>query len=85
MSGKWLRWAGLGIALGTVALAVVLASRFGGDPTLVDSPLIGQPAPEFELTTLDGRDRVALGDLKGDIVVVNFFASWCLQCRAEHD
>ena len=85
MSGKWLRWAGLGIALGTVVLAVVLASRFGGDPTLVDSPLIGQPAPEFELTTLDGRARVALGDLQGDIVVVNFFASWCLQCRAEHD
>lgn len=85
MSGKWLRWAGLGIALGTVVLAVVLASRFGGDPTLVDSPLIGQPAPEFELTTLDGRDSVALGDLQGDIVVVNFFASWCPQCRAEHD
>ncbi len=84
MSGKWLRWTGLGIALGTVVLAVVLASRFGGDPTLVDSPLIGQPAPEFELMTLDGSDEVALGDLHGDIVVVNFFASWCLQCRAEH-
>jgi cytochrome c biogenesis protein CcmG/thiol:disulfide interchange protein DsbE len=84
MSGRWLRWAGLGIALGTVVLAVVLASRFGGDPALVDSPLIGQPAPEFDLTTLDGSDEVALGDLRGDIVVINFFASWCLQCRAEH-
>jgi cytochrome c biogenesis protein CcmG/thiol:disulfide interchange protein DsbE len=84
MSGRWLRWAGLGIALGTVVLAVVLASRFGGDPALVDSPLIGQPAPKFDLTTLDGSDQVALGDLQGDIVVVNFFASWCLQCRAEH-
>jgi cytochrome c biogenesis protein CcmG/thiol:disulfide interchange protein DsbE len=84
MTGRWLRWTGLGIALGTVVLAVVLASRFGGDPTLVDSPLIGQPAPHFELTTLDGSDEVALGDLQGDIVVVNFFASWCLQCRAEH-
>jgi cytochrome c biogenesis protein CcmG/thiol:disulfide interchange protein DsbE len=84
MSGRWLRWAGLGIALGTVILAVVLASRFGGDPALVDSPLIGQPAPEFDLTTLDGSDQVALEDLRGDIVVINFFASWCLQCRAEH-
>jgi cytochrome c biogenesis protein CcmG/thiol:disulfide interchange protein DsbE len=84
MSGRWLRWTGLGIALGTVVLAVVLASRFGGDPALVDSPLIGQPAPVFELTTLDGSDEVALEDLQGDIVVINFFASWCLQCRAEH-
>ncbi len=84
MSGRWLRWAGLVIALGTVVLAVVLASRFGGDPALVDSPLIGQPAPEFDLTTLDDSDQVALEDLRGDIVVINFFASWCLQCRAEH-
>jgi cytochrome c biogenesis protein CcmG/thiol:disulfide interchange protein DsbE len=84
MSGRWLRWTGLGIAFGTVVLAVVLASRFGSDPGLVDSPLIGQPAPDFELTTLDGSDEVALRDLQGDIVVVNFFASWCLQCRAEH-
>jgi len=84
MTFKWLRWVGLAIALGTVVFAVVLASRFGSDPGLVDSPLIGQPAPEFELTTLDGTDKVALNDLEGDIVVVNFFASWCLQCRAEH-
>ena len=84
MTFKWLRWVGLAIALGTVVFAVVLASRFGSDPGLVDSPLIGQPAPEFELTTLDATDKVALNDLEGDIVVVNFFASWCLQCRAEH-
>jgi cytochrome c biogenesis protein CcmG/thiol:disulfide interchange protein DsbE len=85
MTGRWLRWAGLGIALGTVVLAVVLASRFGSDPALVDSPLIGQPAPKFDLTALDGSYRTALEDLHGDIVVINFFASWCLQCRAEHD
>jgi len=76
---------GLGMALGTVVLAVVLASRFGADPTLVDSPLIGQPAPEFDLSTLDGTATISLADLEGHIVVVNFFASWCLQCRAEHD
>jgi cytochrome c biogenesis protein CcmG/thiol:disulfide interchange protein DsbE len=84
MTVRWLRWVGLTVALGTVVFAVVLASRFGSDPGLVDSPLIGQPAPEFELTTLEGTDTVSLTELKGDIVVVNFFASWCLQCRAEH-
>lgn len=82
MKLKWVGWALVGV---TVVFAVVLASRFGRDPGLVDSPLLDQPAPSFTLETLDGADTVALEDLRGDIVVVNFFASWCLECRNEHD
>ncbi|HWB89098.1 MAG TPA: TlpA disulfide reductase family protein [Acidimicrobiia bacterium] len=85
MSGRWLRWAGYAVALGAVAFAVVLASRFGTDPGLVASPLLGRPAPEFSLAPLDGGEEVTLADLRGDIVVVNFFASWCPECRAEHE
>lgn len=85
MSGRWLRLAGLLVAAATLIFAVVLASRFGTDPGLVESPLIGQPAPEFELPTLDGTDSVTLAQLRGNVVVINFFASWCLQCRDEHD
>ena len=81
---RGLRWAGIGIVAATVVLAVVLASRFGSDPGLIESPLIGQPAPGFTLTTLDGAEEVSLSDLSGNIVVVNFFASWCLECRNEH-
>ena len=84
MSGRWLRWAGYGMSIGTVVLAVVLASRFGTDPGLVQSPLLGQPAPGFQLETLDGEKTVDLASLEGDIVIINFFASWCLQCRSEH-
>jgi cytochrome c biogenesis protein CcmG/thiol:disulfide interchange protein DsbE len=79
-----LRWAAFAAIGATVVLAVVLASRFGGDPGLVESPLIGQPAPGFELDALDGTGSVSLADLEGQIVVVNFFASWCLECRNEH-
>ena len=85
MSGRWLRWAGYLIATGTVVLAVVLASRFGSDPGMVESPLIGQPAPEFDLDSLDETTSVALSDFDGEIVIINFFASWCLECRAEHE
>ncbi|HUF15338.1 MAG TPA: redoxin domain-containing protein [Acidimicrobiia bacterium] len=81
---RGIRWVGYGIALAAVVFAVVLASRFGTDPGLVDSPLLGQPAPMFELPPLEGGETISLGDLEGDIVVVNFFASWCLQCRNEH-
>lgn len=85
MRGKWLRRFGYAIAVGTIVLAVALASRFGTDPGLVESPLIGQQAPEFDLPTLTDEANFKLADSRGDIVVVNFFASWCLQCRAEHD
>ena len=85
MSGRWLRWLGAGVAVATVVFAAVLASRFGADPGLVPSPLIGEPAPGFALPTLDGASTLSLSGLEGDVVVVNFFASWCLQCRAEHD
>lgn len=85
MTGRVLRWTGLAVVGATVVLAVVLASRFGSDPGLVDSPLLGEPAPAFDLAALDGSDGVALSELRGDVVVVNFFASWCLECREEHD
>lgn len=81
---RGIRWVGYAVALAAVAFAVVLASRFGTDPGLVESPLLGQPAPGFELSPLEGGGPVSLADLRGDIVMVNFFASWCIQCRNEH-
>lgn len=85
MNSKVLRWTGFGIAAIGVIFAVVLASRFGTNPGLVDSPLLGEPAPDFSLSPLEGGEPIALDSLRGDVVVLNFFASWCLECRAEHD
>lgn len=84
MRGQWLRRSGFGLAAVAVVFSVVLASRFGADPGLVESPLIGQAAPEFTLDSLEGNGSVSLVDMRGQIVVVNFFASWCPECRAEH-
>jgi len=85
VTGRVLRWTGFAVVGATVVLAVVLASRFGSDPGLVDSPLLGQPAPAFDLAGLDGTEGAVLSQLRGDVVVVNFFASWCPECREEHD
>ncbi len=55
------------------------------DAREIPSPLVGQPAPSFQLATLDSPgDSLALADLRGSAVIVNFWASWCLACRQEH-
>lgn len=74
-------WAVVAVA---VVLSVVLASRFGQDPGLVRSPLIGQPAPNLELPLLEGAGVADLRSPDDEILIVNFFASWCLECRSEH-
>lgn len=75
-------WSVVGV---TAILAVVFASRFGTDPALSESPLLGEPVPAVTLPRLVGEGAVDLGAYRGRILVVNFFASWCLECRLEHD
>lgn len=73
------------LAIGAVvALIVVLALGFRRDPHDIRSAAVGKPAPAFALPALDGPGTVALEELRGKVVVVNFFASWCVPCREEH-
>ncbi|HEY7675641.1 MAG TPA: TlpA disulfide reductase family protein [Candidatus Methylomirabilis sp.] len=73
-SRPWLR-ASLLMAL-VVAFVGLLAFGFTRNPKEIPSPLVGGPAAPFTLERLDGGElRVA--DLRGKIVVLNFWASWC--------
>ena len=78
-----------------VVLPVIGLLAFGmtRDPKQIDSPLPGKPAPDFNLAVFapgEGTLARAIGDTarlaehRGSLVVLNFWASWCLACRDEH-
>jgi len=68
-----------------LALGAAFYLSLAHDPSIVPSALIDKPVPQFALPALlDGGAGLASDDLKGSVVVVNVFASWCVPCRAEH-
>ena len=76
----------VGLAVGLLVLIAAVVAMWGGDlgaaTQAVGRPLSGQPAPDFTLGLLDGS-TLALSDLRGQVAVINFWATWCPPCEDE--
>jgi cytochrome c biogenesis protein CcmG/thiol:disulfide interchange protein DsbE len=73
---------------GFALLLVVLIAGLKHAPEkgIIVSPLIGRPAPSFNLPNLlDDKDAIGSAALKGRWAVVNVWGSWCPECRIEHE
>jgi cytochrome c biogenesis protein CcmG/thiol:disulfide interchange protein DsbE len=79
------------VVIGALAFVVNQPKASAGGVTDVElsgamtgqAPTVGQPAPDFQATTVDGR-TVSLSEFKGKPVWLTFGASWCQPCRAEN-
>jgi len=68
-----------------VALVLLLGVGLSLNPREVPSPLIGKPAPAFQLPQLHQPEKsLSSRELQGKVWVLNVWASWCVACREEH-
>ena len=71
--------------IGVLILIPILILGLRSDPSALPSQYIGKPAPEFSLPTLEDPARTFSNeDLRGQVSLVNIWATWCGGCRTEH-
>jgi cytochrome c biogenesis protein CcmG, thiol:disulfide interchange protein DsbE len=68
-----------------VALFLLFYQGLWGDPSAIPTVLIGTPAPTFVGPNVVSGTTIDLSQYRGKVVMINFWASWCQECRVEHE
>jgi len=77
------RWVFLPLVL-FLAVVGFLAAGLTRNPQDIPSPLIGRAAPSFQLPQVNTKGEFQAADFKGNLTLVNFWATWCAGCKEEH-
>lgn len=73
------------LVLGVVGLVTLFYQGLWGDPRRIATVLVGTPAPVFSGPEVNTGELISLERYKDKVVMLNFWASWCLECREEHE
>ena len=69
---------------GIIGLIALFYNGLWGNPSYLPPVLVGAPAPNFKGPDLYQGTEVSLDQFKGKVIVLNFWASWCQECKVEH-
>lgn len=75
----------IALVVGVVGLLTLFYKGLWGNPQYIPPVLVGTPAAIFEGPELYSGELVSLNRFQGKVVMINFWASWCLECREEHE
>ena len=73
------------LVAGVVGLLALFYQGLWGDPTAIPTVLVGSPAQNFSGPEVHTDEVISLNQFQGKVVVINFWASWCFECKVEHE